>query len=206
MRFFLFLVTLSLVFLTSCKEDDPVILPEVIENQHVLTLSVDGEQYDLEFSCEDAPDLYSMGSRTDVVTGKFIFDQGYLTIPLSAEQTMKLNLVIYTEMDIMEMDMFELVEFLEAHPETLHYEVAIEEGDQVFKNVFFGTGEFEERTVVAENETITYAFAEENTFDCLDNWPTVQLDLDYKATIKTQDEMASKEIDVNFEMHVRAWR
>lgn len=205
MRSILLLATLSLVFLSSCKDEDPVIIGEVAENQHELALAIDGTQFDLDFSCEEAPDLYAMGMGTDLTTGKFIFDQGYLTIPVSIDQTLKLNLVMYTEMDIRQMEMSELVEFLEAHPETLHFDVAIEEGDKLFKNIFYGPGEFEERAMVAEDETITYAFAGENTFDCLDNWPSVELNLEYKATLKTEDITVAKEIDVNFDLHMRAW-
>lgn len=201
-----FLVIAALIF-SSCNDEEPIDpMPEAVQLSTQLSLSLDGNQVDLVFDCDEQPGLYSSGSRTDVITGKFIFDQGYLRIPLTATQTMILNTIIYTEMDIRQMDLSDLATFIGAHPETFHIDIAIEEGSRTYKNVFYEPSEFEERNNVAENEAIQYSFGSVNSFDCLDNTNTIELDFNYAAILKEENMNDQKEIDASFQIHMRSWR
>ena len=58
---------------------------------------------------------------------------------------------------------------------------------------------------MAENEVFRFTTGEVNSFDCLDNWETVELNVEYSAILKTLDELDQKSFTSEFKIHLREW-
>lgn len=183
-------------------------LPENFQNTYSLT--IDGETETLSFDCTNAPSLYSVGVRNDETTNKFIFDQGYTSIPISSGGEFIYKVIIYTHVDIRDLDAEELKLLLDENPDIVSFEITLTEEEKIFKNQFYELSGFnllfEKRNIVAENEVITFKTEDINAFECMDNNETIELNLDYSAIIKTEDEQNQKEVSLDLKIHLNLWK
>ena len=205
----LFYLIIPILFFCSCKDEMPDVdtASETLENTYIL--NIEGVQETLLFDCENAPSVYASGVSNDQTTNKFIFDQGYSFIPISSERELIYTIIIYTNTDIRTLDSEGLKLLIADKPDIINFEISFKEEGKLFKNQFYGLSgfnpQYEERNIVAENEVISFEIGNTNTFECMDNNETIELDVEYSAIIKTEDELSQKNISLDLKIHLGLW-
>jgi hypothetical protein len=181
---------------------------ESLENTYIL--NIEGVQETLSFDCENAPSVYASGVSNDQTTNKFIFDQGYSFIPISSERELIYTTIIYTNTDIRTLDSEGLKLLIADNPDIINFEISFKEEGKLFKNQFYGLSgfnpQYEQRNIVAENEVISFEIGNTNTFECMDNNETIEIDVEYSAIIKTEDELSQRNISLDLKIHLGLWK
>lgn len=211
MKYLIILTSFAFLLFNSCSDDEqgtPVVdvTPEL---ESEINLNIDGVEETISFDCENTPSIYFSGITSDFTTNKLIFDQGFKEIPISEDRIFNYNIILYYENDISNLDINQLKAFIQENPETIQIEVSLVEEDLTYKNQFYDLNGleamYEERNIVADNEVFNFALGQTNSFDCLDNSTTLEMDINYSADLKTQDEANVKSIDVDMTIHLRKW-
>ena len=206
----LYYLLIPILIFCSCKDEIPFVDndSESLENTYVL--NIDGVTETLSFDCTNAPSLYASGVRNDQTTNKFVFEQGYSFIPISSERQLIYTTIIYTNTDIRTLDFEGLKLLIEGNPDIINFEITFEEEGKIFKNQFYELSgfspQYEERNIVAENEVINYEIGNTNSFECMDNNETLEIEVEYSAIIKTEDELNQKNISLDLKVHLNLWK
>jgi len=212
MRPIIILTSLAFLFFFSCNDNEqgsPIVeaTPELESN---ININIDGTEEVISFDCQNTPSIYASGITTDFTTNKLIFDQGFTEIPISADRIFNYKIILYYENDISNLDINQLKEFIRENPETVQIEVSLIEGDLAYKNQFYNLNGleamYEERNIVAENEVFNFTLGQTNSFDCLDNLPTLEMKIKYSADLKTKDKLNVIPIDLDMDIHLRKWQ
>lgn len=208
----LFYLIVPVLFLCSCPGnlEEPSNVVAVLVDE--FNLNVEGEPDNITFNCsQDLAPLYASEIRRDHTTNKFIYDQGYTSITLPSSRELIYRVIIFTEEDLSSFDTPSLESWIFNNQEAVHFEIEIREDDEIFKNQFYGFSNssfnplYEERNIVAENEMFSFETQSSTVYPCIDNNTILTFNLEYSAIIKTENESKQKDINLDFNIHLRAW-
>mgnify|MGYP000306204154 CR=1 FL=1 len=209
MKIFQFLTLFLVILLSSCDKDNPVTEtePNVIQMENVMRISIDGNPAELfSFDCLNSPSVYAIGSRRDVQTGKYIFEQGFLKIPLANNNSLAFQTIIYSEDDISRIEGLDLKSLIETNPQILHADISFQENNLEFRNQFYNLSgleiDYENRNVVVENEQVNIVLGNVDRFQCNNEITMLEMNVEYSGVIKTIDGSSQKAIDIDFKTYL----
>lgn len=207
-----FVLIIPFLIISSCKEEivisDPQI--EVPELGNSFSLIIDGVEERFSFEgCENLPSIYQTKSTNEFDTGKNLIYQGLDSIPISSEMDLSYKLFFYAPEDMMNLDIEEMKQFIEENPEIISLEIALKEENRTYQNQYFEWDNlivlYEDRTIVSDNEEFSITAGNINSFDCVVDRKTLEFDVEYSGTLKTESEMDIKEISLSMQIHLLYW-
>ena len=207
----------ALLFLFNCSNDDDgqgseggnEPMEEFIPLESVINLNIEGVEETIDFECQTQPSVYGLGIRNDI-SGKTFYDQNYTSIKIAEGKSFVYQLVVFDEVEMPAFDNDEFKTYLQENPDKVYFIIRYFENDIEYTNLIYdlvGLGtDFENHQLIAENNQFTYSLGEWNAFECLDENPTLELEVQYSGLLKSLDDSEDRLFELDMNVHIFKWK